>query len=149
MIISGDCDFIQLQNYSGVEQFSNLTKKPITEEDPQYALFRMICKGQKKDDVPSVLSDDTQFVDKRRQTPLRETRIKEWWETKHIPDEFKKNFARNSKVLDLYHTPNNLKDLIIESYDEQKDKKTNQKEIYAYLSKNRCRGLLENIEDFF
>lgn len=155
MIISGDSDFGQLQRYSGVKQFSNITKKFIKIQDPAFELFTLVCRGQRKDDIPSVLSVDRQFVDSIRQKPLSKNDIAEWYKT-GVPETFKgidvgTHFKRNDLIIDLSKTPRELKNAIIDIYDAQshKSKTLSQQKILNYLIKKRCKHLISVIEDFF
>ena len=64
MIISSDKDFIQLQKFNNVKQFSPMLKKsvPVKQEkrfNPRTFLFEHICRGDTGDGIPNVLSDDT------------------------------------------------------------------------------------------
>ena len=54
MIIAADKDYIQLQKYEGVKQWSTNTKKLVA-GDPSQWLFESIAKGQAKDGVPNCL----------------------------------------------------------------------------------------------
>ena len=56
MIISGDKDFIQLQKFPNVKQFSPITKKTVNGENPGAYLKEHIFKGDSSDGVPNVLS---------------------------------------------------------------------------------------------
>ena len=56
MIISGDKDFIQLQKYPNVKQFSPITKKTVNGKNPGAYLKEHIFKGDSSDGVPNVLS---------------------------------------------------------------------------------------------
>ena len=63
MIISGDKDFIQLQKYPNVTQWSPITKKQVNGFDPTIYLKEHILKGDTSDGVPNVLSPDNTFSD--------------------------------------------------------------------------------------
>ena len=56
MIISSDKDFVQLQKYSNVKQFSPIQKKTVADSNPRKFLFEHICRGDKSDGIPNVLS---------------------------------------------------------------------------------------------
>ena len=55
MIVSGDKDFIQLQKYNNVKQYSPITKKHINGVDAVVYIKEHILKGDKSDGVPNVL----------------------------------------------------------------------------------------------
>ena len=56
MIMSGDKDFIQLQKYENVSQYSPITKKMINGHNPDTYIKEHILKGDSSDGVPNVLS---------------------------------------------------------------------------------------------
>ena len=78
MIVSGDKDFIQLQKYSNVQQYSPILKKYVNGHDPVTYIKEHILKGDTSDGVPNVLSPDNTFVDGMRQRPLGKKKIENW-----------------------------------------------------------------------
>lgn len=153
MIISNDKDFIQLQRYGNVKQFSPNQNKMFKHPKPLDYLMEHILRGDGGDGVPNVLSVDDTFVDvEKKQKQLRQTKIDEWKkEWNNLPnimsiDEYR-NFQRNQRVIDLEYIPDDVKNLIINHVAGLK-KKTNLK-MLNYLVKNRCRQLIECINDFF
>ena len=78
LIISGDKDFIQLQHYGNVYQFSPLLKSFIGEQlDATVFLREQIIKGDRSDGVPNILSDDDIFLRDERQRPINKKRLEE------------------------------------------------------------------------
>mgnify|MGYP003932073445 FL=1 len=69
LIVSGDKDFIQLQKYKNVTQYSPITKKFVTGEDPLSYLQEHILRGDTSDGIPNVLSADHTFFEGLRQRP--------------------------------------------------------------------------------
>ena len=59
MIISSDGDFIQLQKYKNVKQFSPIQKKMVTDSNPHLYLFEHIMRGDSGDGIPNILSADS------------------------------------------------------------------------------------------
>ena len=55
LIISSDKDFLQLQKYQGVSQWSPLTKTWV-KGDPEESLWEKMIKGDAGDGVPNILS---------------------------------------------------------------------------------------------
>ena len=104
MIISGDKDFIQLQKYPNVKQFSPITKKSVNGLNPGEYLKEHIFKGDTSDGVPNVLSPDNTFTDGLRQKPLGKKKIASWMEHDFNDvapnDEVKRNYQRNRFFLD-------------------------------------------------
>ena len=83
MIVSGDKDFIQLQKYSDVKQYSPILKKYVNGYNPDTYIKEHILKGDTSDGVPNVLSPDNTFVDGLRQKPLTKKKIENWLECKY------------------------------------------------------------------
>ena len=77
MIISGDKDFIQLQKYENVSQYSPILKKMVNGHNPDTYIKEHILKGDSSDGVPNVLSPDHTFVEGLRQRPLSKKKIEE------------------------------------------------------------------------
>ena len=75
MIVSSDRDFLQLQKYKFVRQYSPLLKKELVEKNPRLYLQTHIIKGDKGDGVPNIFSDDNVFVEGFRQTPVSQKKI--------------------------------------------------------------------------
>ena len=70
VIISADKDFIQLQQYGHVEQWSPMFNKMIKEDNPRRYLFEHLLKGDSGDGVPNANSHDDVFTTGSRQTPM-------------------------------------------------------------------------------
>jgi hypothetical protein len=148
LIVSSDKDFVQLQKYSNIEQFSPMKKRFIREETPRKQLMELIMKGDQADGIPNVLSGDTCFVEGIRQTPLRKKVLEQLInDPKSQGEEIYRNFQRNKKLIDLSETPATVKKEIIYNY-EQQDKTAYKKKVFPYLVEKRCRRLLEDVKDF-
>ena len=77
LIVSSDKDFVQLQKYDNVAQFSPMKKNFIVEKNPRLYLMQHILKGDSGDGVPNVLSDDDVFINEdKRQKPLSKKKMK-------------------------------------------------------------------------
>lgn len=148
LIISKDKDFVQLQKFNNVEQFSPQVKRFVKEPNPRKAKMELILKGDQSDGVPNVLSPDNCFVEGIRQKPLRQNVIDQLIEDQQcMGEEVYRNFLRNKKLIDLGETPKHLKEKIIYNYERQ-DKSGNKGKVFPYLVAKRCRRLLEDVEDF-
>ena len=148
MIISGDKDFIQLQKYPNVKQWSPITKKDVNGFNPTTYLKEHILKGDTSDGVPNVLSPDNTFVDGLRQRPLSRKKIQSWlvgggsdWN-----DEVKRNFQRNSTLIDLSRTPEELKNQIRLEYNNAPH--GDRSKLLNYFMIYKLRELTDNIGDF-
>ena len=152
MIVSSDKDFIQLQKFKNVKQFSPIQKKMVTDKNPRIYAFNHIMRGDAGDGVPNVLSADDTFVTDKSQTPLRQTRIDEWMEKADnlreiMPEEIYRNYQRNKKLIDLTEIPDDIQTTIINTFMEQKVPM--KMKVLNYLIKKRCNLLIEVAEEFY
>ena len=149
MIVSSDKDFIQLQHYGDVYQFSPLLKSFIGEqEDATVFLREQIIKGDRSDGVPNILSDDDIFLRDERQRPINKKRLEEWSNIENIPlgSETRKYYERNKKLIDLSMIPKDISESIINRY---KNYKVNDRsQLLQYFIDNKLKALIENINDF-
>jgi 5'-3' exonuclease len=151
MIISADKDFIQLQKYGNVKQYSPMTKKFIKDENPHSYLFEHVLKGDSSDGIPNVLSGDDTFVESIRQSPMTKKKIQEYVDNaenlqSYMSDEVYRNYKRNQLLVDLAYIPAEIKKSIIDT--SEAVKVPHRMKILNYLIKNRCKLLIECIEDF-
>ncbi|MDC0061302.1 hypothetical protein OAJ26_00465 [bacterium] len=152
MIISSDKDFIQLHKYSNVKQFSPIQKKAVSDKNPRTYCFEHICRGDKGDGIPNILSPDNSFVDEIRQSPMTQKKIAYWLENSDklqevmTTEEFR-NYQRNKKLIDLEEIPVDLSQTIINNFVEQKP--AMRMKVLNYLIKNRLKNLVECAEEFY
>lgn len=151
MIVSADKDFIQLQKYSNVKQYSPMTKKFLNDPNPRKYLFEHLLKGDSGDGVPNVLSGDNVLVERIRQSAMTAKKIQAYVENaddleNFMDPEVYRNYCRNKTMIDLAETPAELKQEIINNYDDQKP--ASKMKVLNYLIKNRCRMLIECVQEF-
>ena len=152
MIISSDKDFIQLQKFKNVKQFSPIQKKVVTDKNPRTYLFNHIMRGDSSDGIPNVLSADDTFISEKNQTPLRQKKIDEWLENSDnlrevMTDDIYRNYQRNKKLIDLSDIPEDVRESIINNFNGQT--KTPNMKVLNYLIKKRCNNLIEVVEEFY
>ena len=152
MIVSSDKDFIQLQKFNNVKQFSPIQKKMVTNENPRTYLWNHILRGDSGDGVPNVLSKDDTFMSESKQTPLRQTRIDDWIHNAErlrevMPEEIFRNYQRNKKLIDLADIPEDIQKNIINTFNGQKPPM--RMKVLNYLIKKRCTNLIEVVEEFY
>ena len=152
MIVSSDKDFIQLQKFNNVKQFSPIQKKMVANENPRTYLWNHILRGDSGDGVPNVLSKDDTFVSESKQTPLRQTRIDDWIHNAErlrevMPEEIFRNYQRNKKLIDLSDIPEDIQKNIINTFNGQKPPM--RMKVLNYLIKKRCTNLIEVVEEFY
>ena len=158
MIISSDHDFIQLQAYGNVKQFSPITKKLVSEKDVRKYSFEQILRGCGSDGVPNFLSDDDCFMDEnKRQKPLSSKKVDELWEVFQksghegvrnvLTGDQCKNYLRNLEMIELKNRPQKVSTSIYEAVQAQP--RNNNSKIYNYLIERRCRNLVSCVDEFF
>jgi len=149
LIISPDTDFIQLQRYPNVKQYSNLQKKWVVPKvDPITDLEDKVLKGDTGDGVPNVMSDDEVLITEgSRQTPLSKRKIVQ---LKNDPESLGVSVARriirNRNMIDLTRTPDDLKDEIMEQYN--KKAKGSITSMMTLFTKHRMKLMMESLSDF-
>lgn len=151
MILSGDKDFIQLQEYMNVKQYNPVLKKMVTHNNPAQYLREHIIKGESGDNdgIPNILSSDDTFVIGTRSKPIFAKNLEQW--VKMAPEEFcdenmLRNWKRNQQLVDLSFTPQYIKDEIMEQYKQQPI--NNRDKLFNYFVQNRLSNLISDIGDF-
>ena len=150
LILSGDKDFIQLQRYPNVKQYSPITKKMVNGENPGYYLTEHVFKGDSSDGVPNVLSPDNTFTDGLRQRPLGKKKISSWadhdFEDVAPNDEVKRNYQRNKKLIDLTQCPEELREEILDEY--RSVEIPDRSKLLNYFIEKRLKSLTDSIGEF-
>jgi len=148
MIVSGDKDFIQLQKYSNVTQYSPILKKYVNGHDPVTYIKEHILKGDTSDGVPNVLSPDNTFVDGMRQRPLGKKKIENWLDIDidDLQDEVKRNYQRNDTLINLDKIPKELESEIMVNYNEAPS--GNRSKLLNYFVQSRLKNLMNDIGEF-
>ena len=149
MIVSSDKDFLQLQKYYNVFQYSPIQKKNLEISNPNEYIKEHIMKGDRGDGIPNFLSDDDTFVTDKRSKKILKTKLEAWKNlcpTEFCNEKMYRGWKRNEQLVDLAHTPADIKQKIVDQYDtyeyNQRDKLLN------YFIKNKLRNLTEHIGDF-
>lgn len=146
LIVSGDKDYRQLHR-AGVKQYDPVNSKMIDETSPQQYLHLHILKGDVGDGIPNIASPDNCFVINQRQKKVTQKLIEQL-----TPDQidsnnkYYRNYIRNKTLIDLTEVPNDIKQQIIEQYNNSNSK--DKSNLLDYFSKNRLKQLCEQINDF-
>ena len=148
LILSGDKDFIQLQKYPNVEQFSPILKKHVNGHDPNTYIKEHILKGDTSDGIPNVLSPDNTFVDGLRQRPLGRKKIENWLskDIDDLNDEVKRNYQRNDKLINLDNVPEILEKVIMDEF--TKAPCGDRSKLLNYFIQSRLKNLINEIGEF-
>ena len=149
MIVSSDKDFLQLQKYYNVFQYSPIQKKNLQIQNPNEYIKEHIMKGDRGDGIPNFLSDDDTFVTDKRSKKILKTKLEAWKTLDPIEfcdEKMLRGWKRNEQLVDLTHTPIDIKQKIVDKFDtyeyNRRDKLLN------YFIQNKLRNLIEHIGDF-
>jgi hypothetical protein len=153
MIVSSDGDFKQLQKYDNVKQFSPIQKKAVScsTSELRTNLIEHIVKGDSGDGIPNILSQDDCFILEQRQSPVLSKRLAEFFEDGFDAcknDVERRNWHRNQTLVDFDYIPEDITKSILAEYELNKNPKGDRMSVYNYLVANRCRNLLNEIEEF-
>ena len=149
MIISGDKDFIQLQTYKNVKQYSPITKKLVTAANPYNYLKEHIMRGDSSDGIPNFLSSDNCIVDKIRQKPLSKKKVESWLGESPVDfctEEQLRNYHRNVKLIDLQYTPLDIVDKIKQQFNE--NPKGKRSGLLNFFVERKLNNLIQDIGEF-
>jgi len=151
LILSSDKDFKQLQKYPNVRQWSPMQKKFIEGGKPGEYLVEHTVRGDSGDGIPNIYSKDDVFMnDSDRQTPVTAKKLARFMDmgvNACENDEQRRNWHRNQLLVDFEFIPEDVSKLIIDIYTSQPIN-GNKTTIMNYLIKNKCRLLLDEIEEF-
>jgi hypothetical protein len=149
LILSSDKDFMQLQKFANVEQYSPMGKKFLKCADPGKFLKEHIFKGDRSDGIPNFLSSDDTFVTEARQKPVTEKKLNKWLEEE--PESFcdevmLRNYKRNELLIDLSKIPTEYQEKILDAYENTP--KRGREKLLNYFIQNRMKQLMEHIQEF-
>jgi 5'-3' exonuclease len=153
LILSSDGDFLQLQQYGpNIKQYNPAQKKYIKSQNPLIELKEKIIRGDKGDGIPNIFSSSDCFVRGTRQKSISEDKL-----NKLLKEDMDKTsdlidsnaltgFSRNKTLIDLTCIPVEIKEKIINTYDDSKP--ASKQKMFNYFIQYRLKNLMEVIEDF-
>ena len=149
LILSSDKDFMQLQKFANVEQYSPMGKKFLRTNTPEAFLKEHIIRGDRSDGIPNFMSSDDTFVVEARQKPVTEKKLNKWLEEE--PESFcdevmLRNYKRNELLIDLSKIPTEYQEKILDAYDNTP--KRGREKLLNYFIQNRMKQLMEHIQEF-
>ncbi len=153
MIISSDGDFLQLQQWNNINQFSPNVKKllHLNRRELHEKKITHIVKGDSGDGIPSILNkDDVLITEGVRQTPVSAKRLAEFIEQGKDAcrtDEERRNWDRNEQLVSFDKIPDTIKQEIIDTYINCNPKRDAMK-IMNFLMTKKCRLLLDELNNF-
>lgn len=149
LILSSDKDFVQLQKYANVEQYSPMQKKFINCSNPARYIHEHILRGDRGDGVPNFLSADDVFVIGKRQKPLSTKKIDAWngmSPKDFCSDEMLRGYKRNQQLVDLDFVPDYIQEEVIDIFDNYK--LNGRDKMFNYFVQKRLKNLMEVIQEF-
>jgi len=150
LILSSDGDFLQLQRYgSNVKQYNPVLKKYLKSENPSIELKEKIIRGDKGDGIPNIFSPSDSFVLEKRQKPITKPILEKFLQTHYgeWEDESARiGFSRNQTLIDLTCIPGDIKEKIINTYEETKP--ASKQKMFNYFIQYKLKNLMDVIEDF-
>lgn len=149
LILSSDKDFMQLQKFSNVYQYSPMGKKFLKTTTPGKFLREHIIKGDRGDGIPNILSSDAVFVTEARQKPVTEKKLNMWVTQDpelFCDDTMLRNYKRNECLIDLGQIPTEYQNKIMDAFDNAP--KNGRSKLMNYFIKNRMKQLMEHLQEF-
>jgi hypothetical protein len=150
LILSSDKDFVQLQKFENVQQYSPILKRFIKTDNPSMFIKEHIIKGDRGDGIPNFLSADNVFVAGERQKSINKNKLTEWIktdpETFCTTDVMRRGYKRNQMLVDLDYIPEDLKKKIVNAYDNTKP--ATKMNMINYLIDKRLKNLIEVSDEF-
>jgi 5'-3' exonuclease len=150
LILSSDKDFVQLQKYNNVTQYSPILKRFIKSENPTEYIKEHIIRGDRGDGIPNFLSPDNTFVIGERQKVINKKKLVEWIDSDPksfcTTDIMLRGYKRNQMLVDLDFIPENIKEQIVLAYETVKP--GNKQKMLNYFIENRLKNLIEVLDEF-
>ena len=153
LILSSDGDFLQLQQYGpNIKQYNPSQKKFIKSENPLIELKEKIIRGDKGDGIPNIFSPSDCFVRGIRQKSISEDKLNKLLRENMdktsdlIDSNALTGFSRNKTLIDLTCIPVEIKEKIINNYDDFKP--ASKQKMFNYFIQYKLKNLMEVIEDF-
>jgi hypothetical protein len=150
LILSSDKDFVQLQKYPNVIQYSPILKRFVKTDNPHKFIKEHIIKGDKGDGIPNFLSSDNVFALGERQKTINSKKLDEW--LNKSPEDFCINeimlrgYKRNQMLVDLDFIPETIQKSIVDAYENVSV--GNRQKLMNYFIDKRLKNLFEVIQEF-
>jgi 5'-3' exonuclease len=150
LIISSDGDFLQLQKYKNVNQYSPKIKKMLKTSNPEMDLKQKIIGGDKGDGIPNMLSPHNTFVLGIRQKTMTEKKMEQLSNIEltesSLEGEQYNYYIRNKTLIDFNYIPSDIRTNIVDTYNDTKA--NSRMKLFNYLAEKKLKNLMEVIEDF-
>jgi 5'-3' exonuclease len=143
VIITSDGDYVQLLRYKNIKLFDPIKNKFKESDDPIRALKIKCIMGDRSDNIPAIkprVGEKT--AEKLCDDPIL---LKEMFEDPELGEEYKENYKRNIRLIDMNRIPDKLVDNLIQQYDTYE--LPDGKKIFQFLAKNKYRDLMNQINE--
>jgi len=157
IIISSDKDFVQLQKYRNVIQYSPRNMKRIQCVNPTNELMWLILSGDRADGIPNVKSPANAFMPEGKTVRMwQSTKVWEHIENNTVmssllcSDELKSNFKRNQMLIDLTCCPEDIKRSIIREYNAEKERLSEKSEnkLFNFFIAHQMKNLMNRMGEY-
>jgi hypothetical protein len=105
-----------------------------------------VLKGDAGDGVPNIFSDDDTFVSEKRQKPMTQKKMDQFYLSGKPDDVYLRNFSRNQQLIDLNYIPENIKNAVIDKYNEESGK--DRSKLFNYFVTYKLKHMMENVGEF-
>lgn len=172
VVVSNDKDFIGSHS-EFVCQYRPVEQAFVRNENPKRFLKELIIRGDSDDGVPNIKSQDDIFtIDGKRQRSIFQKELDIWLDDEYntfleeLDIKFKKvyekelkkdkkavkvvpsvNFVRNTKLIDLTNTPDEIVDNVILKFQKGRQR-ANKPKMTKFFMKHKLRYLHEKMNDF-
>jgi len=149
LILSGDKDFMQLQQHNNVDQYAPVQKKFLRTDSPQDFLKEHIIRGDRGDGIPNCLSSDDVLVKGERQKSISKKKLSGWMASD--PEDWNdsnrlRGYRRNEQLIDLEFVPKELRTEILSQYNSAVS--GDRSKLFNYFVKYKLKILMESIQEF-
>lgn len=153
LIISSDGDFLQLQRYNTgkykVSQYNPAQKKFLVSENPLVELKEKIIRGDTGDGIPNCLSSGDCFVTDTKQKSITKGILDKLLNedvSNNTSESVRIGFSRNQHLIDLSFIPKDIKEKIINNFEDAKPAPRQQ--LFNYFIEKKLMNLMDSIGDF-
>jgi hypothetical protein len=149
LILSSDGDFLQLQKYPNVKQYNPSLKKYVKSENPALELKEKIIRGDKGDGIPNIISPADCFVRELRQKPVTKALMEKFLKENYSDwqdESAKAGFSRNQTLIDLSLIPDDIKQKIINTFEDAKP--ASRQKLLNYFIENKLKNLMDVLDEF-
>lgn len=124
LILSSDEDFLQLQKFPNVSQYSLNKRQMVETDNPKRDLLEHIIRGCSGDGIPNIFSPLNSYKKGVRCKPVMQKKLDVWLTAKSLKsipewdDDIRKRFKQNHKLIDFEQIPEKVKSRILQTYED-------------------------------